>query len=57
MDDKCPICFGIGWVCGNHEDKPWDDTVGCTCGIGRACKCNAIEDTNPLVEYLTATRH
>ena len=40
MDTKCPICFGIGWVCENHPDKPWDKELGCECGAGVPCECN-----------------
>jgi hypothetical protein len=28
-DPKCPICFGIGWVCENHPEKAWDEDLGC----------------------------
>lgn len=40
MDKKCPICFGIGWVCENHPDKPWNKEIGCECGAGVPCNCN-----------------
>ena len=23
MNENCPICRGIGWVCENHPDKPY----------------------------------
>jgi hypothetical protein len=42
MDAKCPVCFGIGWVCENHPDRAWDDELGCTCGAGEPCKCNLV---------------
>jgi hypothetical protein len=41
MDKKCPICFGTGWVCENHPDKPWDKEFGCECGAGVPCVCNS----------------
>jgi hypothetical protein len=40
MNKKCPICFGIGWVCENHPDKPWDKELGRECGAGVPCECN-----------------
>jgi hypothetical protein len=40
MNKKCPICFGIGWVCENHPDMAFDDELGCTCGEGIPCACN-----------------
>jgi hypothetical protein len=40
MDEKCALCLGLGWVCENHPDRPWDDERGCTCGAGMPCKCN-----------------
>ena len=40
MNANCPICRGIGWVCENHPDKPYDDELGCTCGDGIPCACN-----------------
>ena len=41
MDKKCPICFGVGWVCENHPGKPWDQELGCECGAGVPCECNS----------------
>jgi hypothetical protein len=51
MDKKCPICFGIGWVCENHPDRAWHDELGCQCGAGEPCKCNGSEepDTNRVI--------
>jgi hypothetical protein len=43
MNPKCPICFGIGWVCENHPDRAWDDELGCTCGAGQPCSCNQTD--------------
>jgi hypothetical protein len=40
MDAKCPVCFGIRWVCENHPDRPWHDELGCTCSAGEPCRCN-----------------
>ena len=35
---KCPICFGIGWVCENHPDKPW--TVSLAASAVRVCRAS-----------------
>jgi hypothetical protein len=39
MNPKCPICFGIGWVCEAHPDRAWDGELGCTSGAGEPCQC------------------
>jgi hypothetical protein len=60
MDKKCPICFGIGWVCENHPDRAWDNDIGCECGAGMPCDCNDEElpDTSGiLAEGKEVTRH
>lgn len=64
MDAKCSICLGIGWVCENHPDRPWDDELGCTCGAGEPCKCNAVgepgvdePDISQVIEEGNKTRH
>lgn len=44
MRRDCPICCGIGWVCENHPNKPFDDEFGCICGEGMPCECN---DSDP----------
>src|ERR1700694_1689193 len=44
MDKKCPICFGIGWVCENHPDRAWDREQGCECGAGIPRKCNDADE-------------
>lgn len=34
----CKICDGMGWVCEEHRDQPWEhDDCG---GAGAACVCN-----------------
>lgn len=41
----CPRCRGIGWVCENHPDKPWDTSLegGCECAAGAPCpRCSDI---------------
>lgn len=43
MNPNCPICRGIGWVCENHPEKPWDLELGCVCGAGAPCKCNETD--------------
>jgi hypothetical protein len=40
-DKNCRICFGLGWVCENHPDMVWDKDLGCECGAGMPCECNA----------------
>jgi hypothetical protein len=46
---KCARCEDIGWVCENHNDKPWrDGPGGCTCGAGAPCpSCNVSNADNP----------
>jgi hypothetical protein len=43
MNPNCPICRGIGWVCENHPEKPWDSELGCVCGAGAPCKRNETD--------------
>lgn len=40
----CNNCDGMGWVCENHPNKPWDGISNrknaCGCGAGMPCgKC------------------
>jgi hypothetical protein len=35
MNPNCPICRGIGSVCENYPEKPWDP--GCGAGVPRKC--------------------
>jgi hypothetical protein len=45
MKSDCPICKGLGWVCENHPDKPWDPAIGCQCGgAGVPCDCQGPQD-------------
>ena len=39
IDPKCPICFGLGWVCENHPKRVWDEQNRCQCGAGMPCEC------------------
>ena len=46
--DKCEDC---GWVCENHNDKPWEGHCEsddyCKCGgAGMPCECNPLSKTN-----------
>ncbi len=38
---RCANCEGIGWVCENHPDRPWEGLSapgeGCDCGAGAPC--------------------
>jgi hypothetical protein len=52
MENKCPICFGIGWVCENHPDRAWHAELGCQCGAGMACTCNQLGDEPDTSEIL-----
>lgn len=39
----CRRCRDLGWVCENHDTRPWSDDLldGCTCGAGAPCPdCN-----------------
>src|SRR3978361_1648054 len=49
FNPKCHRCLGVGWVCENHIDKPWDDDLGCICGAGLPCECNIGEDPETRV--------
>lgn len=46
----CNRCKDEAWVCENHADKPWSDSIdgGCTCGAGAPCPdCNPCDRDNP----------
>lgn len=50
MTGECSNCKGMGWVCENHNDRPWDESMagGCECGAGEPCKvCNPCDRENP----------
>lgn len=41
---KCATCDSTGWVCENHNNRPWDGSArDCGCGgAGEPCPvCNA----------------
>jgi hypothetical protein len=46
IDPKCPVCFGLGWVCENHPKQVWDDG-GCECGAGMPCECQRLSLEGP----------
>src|SRR5258707_12639318 len=50
MDKNCPICFGVGWVCGNHPDRALDAELGCQCGAGIPCRCNDGDEMDAEAE-------
>jgi len=43
VDDDCPTCGGIGWVCESHRNAAWAFYAKCGCigGFGVPCHCNA----------------
>lgn len=45
---KCPVCFGIGFVCENHPQRAWSEIFGCPCGAGMLCKCNHGDRVEPV---------
>jgi hypothetical protein len=60
MDENCPICFGIGWVCENHPDRAWDKELGCQCGAGMPCQCNGgeeLDSSRVIIEESDTGRH
>jgi hypothetical protein len=63
MNPNCAICRGIGWVCGNHPDKPWDAEFGSVCGADAPCKCNETDGVDEpdvsqvIVEEMPQRRH
>ena len=46
---QCATCEDEGWVCENHNDKPWRrGEGGCDCGAGQPCDdCNPSDRNNP----------
>ncbi len=53
-DTPCRNCDGMGWVCENHQDRPWggitDHLESCECGAGAPCPvCNREMSCAPLV--------
>jgi hypothetical protein len=56
-DPSCERCAGTGWVCEEHDDKPWGDMTGpwptsCHCGgAGKPCP-----ECNPLAHSSDANR-
>jgi hypothetical protein len=46
---KCARCEDLGWVCENHDDKPWrEGPGGCECGAGAPCPaCNVANADTP----------
>jgi hypothetical protein len=59
MNDGCPICCGIGWVCENHPEKAFDDELGCTCSDGMPSECNDSDppDTSQVIIIREETVH
>jgi hypothetical protein len=57
MDQMCPKCFGVGWVCEMHPDRPWNEDLGCMCGLGLPCECNAVNEDDARFLDEEITRH
>jgi hypothetical protein len=58
MDTMCTKCFGLGWVCRSHPDKPWHEDLGCTCDKAMPCKCNEAGEEPDYKEFTDRiTRH
>jgi hypothetical protein len=53
MTTECKTCDGTGWVCENHETKPWGGVStsedACRCGgAGAPCPvCNPSDRDHP----------
>jgi hypothetical protein len=57
---NCKCCDGTGWVCENHQDRPWGDMSqrkdACNCGAGAPCPiCNFGKESPPARELLRRT--
>jgi hypothetical protein len=55
----CRVCRGVGWVCEDHPDKPYDHDIGCACGEGIPCACNdsTPPDTSQVIVIDEVTLH
>lgn len=36
----CNLCNGVGWVCVDHPDTPWDEGCSKCEAEGMKCVCN-----------------
>ena len=56
---ECSVCDSIGFVCENHNDRPWRDggskrDDACDCGAGAPCPtCNSVEGVMPRLNIAT----
>ena len=58
MDQDCPHCRGLGWVCENHPRMAWsDDAEGCQCGAGMPCDCQGEEVEEPVIIEIISEVH
>jgi hypothetical protein len=59
MNENCPFCRGIGWVCERHPRKAFDYELGCACSDGMPCKCNdsTPPDTSQVIVIGEVTVH
>lgn len=53
----CNVCDHTGWVCENHELKPWGGVSGrsdaCECGgAGSPCACNPDGSTEKVMKEI-----
>jgi hypothetical protein len=56
-DNRCPIWIGVGWVCENHPDMPWNADFGCMCGVGAPCECNDSDPPDTSEVIVIKERH
>ncbi len=55
-DASCRNCEDAGWVCENHQDRPWGghsaSSLACDCGAGAPCPvCNRDMACAPFVPW------
>lgn len=56
----CKRCDSTGWVCENHNDRPWgegsDADNACSCGAGEPCPdCNTPPDDGSAPRFLAGS--
>lgn len=51
--EPCRNCAGEGWVCENHEDRPWNAAVGAGCECGAGAPCPVCSREMAYAPYIT----